>query len=170
MRYVVATLLLLLAAVIGERLPDLDQRTTLLLHRSIVTHSPFVPLALSLVALSIPNVPVRWFAIGICASVCVHLAFDLFPRGWMRFALVSLPFYGWTSPAVLAGLVGRQRSGLRVLGGAACQGLGDRTCPAGTGRGLPVCRTKRNRNLAARAGRHGCALVVLLFRRKSDQA
>ena len=170
MRYVVATLLLLLAAVIGERPPDLDQRTTLLLHRSIVTHSPFVPLALSLVALSIPNVPVRWFAIGICASVCVHLAFDLFPRGWMRFALVSLPFYGWTSPLfsqvwlagsvlVCAFLAARLAKGLETgLVLLVLAGVFLYAAPSETETLRPALVVT------------GCALVVLLFRRKSDQA
>ena len=30
--------------------------------------------------------------------VAVHLSFDLFPKGWSGFALISVPGYGWTAP------------------------------------------------------------------------
>ena len=28
----------------------------------------------------------------------VHLGFDLFPKAWQGYALISVPLYGWTSP------------------------------------------------------------------------
>ena len=37
---------------------------------------------------------------GVNLGVAVHLAFDLFPRAWKGYALVSLPFYGWMPPLV----------------------------------------------------------------------
>ncbi|MBE13655.1 MAG: hypothetical protein CL744_08755 [Chloroflexi bacterium] len=32
------------------------------------------------------------------AQVAVNLSFDLFPKGWSGFALISVPGYGWTTP------------------------------------------------------------------------
>ena len=31
-------------------------------------------------------------------GLAVHLSFDLFPKGWSGFALISVPGYGWTAP------------------------------------------------------------------------
>ena len=31
-------------------------------------------------------------------GLAIHLSFDLFPRGWSGFALISVPTYGWTPP------------------------------------------------------------------------
>jgi len=31
-------------------------------------------------------------------GIAVHLCFDLFPRGWSGFALISVPTIGWTAP------------------------------------------------------------------------
>ena len=31
-------------------------------------------------------------------GLAVHLSFDLFPKGWSGFALISVPSYGWTAP------------------------------------------------------------------------
>ncbi|HIN71536.1 MAG TPA: hypothetical protein EYM98_03010 [Dehalococcoidia bacterium] len=33
-------------------------------------------------------------AVGLAA----HLSFDLFPKGWSGFALISVPGYGWMAP------------------------------------------------------------------------
>ncbi len=39
---------------------------------------------------------VRWFALGVTLAFAIHLSFDLFPRSWSGFALISVPSYGWT--------------------------------------------------------------------------
>ena len=78
---------------LGGETPDLDQRTSLLLHRSILTHGLLAPLLVNRF-LSGPRV-LRWFAAGFALGVAVHLAADLFPEAWTGFALISLPFYGW---------------------------------------------------------------------------
>ena len=79
----------------GIVMPDIDQRTNLLLHRSIITHSPLIPLILLLLALRI-GFGLYAFAMGISISFAVHHAFDLFPKGWTGAALISIPLYGWT--------------------------------------------------------------------------
>ena len=97
----VALVALGLGLAAGERFPDIDQRTDLLLHRSILTHGLMTPLLLYAIVHRIDALPVRWFVIGVCLGVAVHLAFDLFPRGWRGYALVSLPVYGWL-PALVS--------------------------------------------------------------------
>ena len=95
MLYLLGLIALLLGLAFGERFPDIDQRTTLLLHRSILTHGLLLPLLLFVVASRIQWMPLRWLSMGVCLGVAVHLAFDLFPRAWIGFALVSIPVYGW---------------------------------------------------------------------------
>jgi len=102
MKKIVVRLLTLLAGVtLGCWLPDFDQDTTALVHRSIVTHGPLAPLLLY-VALGSRGMPapVRLFVSGTALAVAVHLCFDLFPRGWTGFALIHVPTYGWTPPLV----------------------------------------------------------------------
>ena len=87
----VALVALVLGLAVGERFPDIDQRTELLLHRSILTHGLLAPLMLYVIVQRVDSLPVRWLAMGVCLGVAVHLAFDLFPKGWQAYALVSLP-------------------------------------------------------------------------------
>ena len=101
MAYVIALIALVLGLVIGERFPDLDQRTELLLHRSIITHGLLLPLFLYLLASNNRLMAFRWFVMGVAQGVAVHLVFDLFPRAWNGYALVSLPILGWL-PALLS--------------------------------------------------------------------
>ena len=92
--------LLATAAYIGLKLPDIDQQIGFLLHRSIITHGPLLPLLAFAFAQS--NNPIlRRFGTGIGVGFAVHMAFDLFPRGWQGYALISFPGYGWT-PAVFS--------------------------------------------------------------------
>ena len=95
MSYLVALLGLILGLVAGERFPDIDQRTDLLLHRSILTHGFLFPLVLYLLASKTQWKMFRWFVVGVVQGVAVHLAFDLFPRAWIGYALVGVPFFGW---------------------------------------------------------------------------
>ena len=90
------------AVYIGLKLPDVDQRVGFLLHRSIVTHGPLLPLVVFVFALG-DNPVQRRMGAGIGIGFAVHMAFDLFPRGWQGYALISLPVYGWT-PSVFSWL------------------------------------------------------------------
>lgn len=87
---------LVVGLAVGCWFPDVDQKTGLVIHRSIVTHGPLAPFIVIAVVSSIRTIPVRWFALGLGAGVAVHLSFDLFPKGWSGFALISVPGYGWT--------------------------------------------------------------------------
>ena len=100
MAYLPAFAALILGLVVGERFPDLDQRTDLLLHRSVLTHGMLLPLALFVVTSRTRFRMVRWLVMGISLGVAVHLAFDLFPRAWQAHALISLPAHGWLAPAL----------------------------------------------------------------------
>jgi hypothetical protein len=100
MKYLLGLVALLAGLAVGNGLPDVDQKTGLLLHRSIVTHGPLIPLVLVVLAAAsgTRSIPLRWFALGVTLGVAVHLSFDLFPKGWSGFALISVPAYGWTAP------------------------------------------------------------------------
>ena len=80
---------------VGLKLPDVDQRTDLLLHRSIITHGPLVPLVLFLLLRNVQRTWVRMLPMSVCLGFVVHLAFDLFPWAWSGYALISMPVYGW---------------------------------------------------------------------------
>ena len=88
---------LAIAAYAGLKLPDIDQRVDVLLHRSIITHGPLLP-ALALAFALNSNLVLRRIGAGVCAGLGVHFAFDLFPQAWQGYALISLPVYRWTSP------------------------------------------------------------------------
>ena len=85
---------------IGLRIPDIDQSTWFLLHRSAITHGPLLPLAAFALALG-SGAPVRRrLGMGVCIGFAIHTALDLFPRAWQGYALISVPVYGWTPPVV----------------------------------------------------------------------
>ena len=86
-----------LAVYIGLKFPDVDQRVGFLLHRSIITHGPLLPLMAFVFALG-DNPVQRRFGTGIGIGFAVHLAFDLFPQSWQGYALISIPWYGWIPP------------------------------------------------------------------------
>ena len=98
MKYPLGLVALLVGLAAGNEFPDIDQETGLLLHRSIVTHGPLVPLIVFAGALGTRSIQLRWLALGVSLGVAVHLGFDLFPKGWSGFALISVPGYGWTAP------------------------------------------------------------------------
>ena len=98
MSYFVAFVALWIGIGLGISFPDFDQRVDFLTHRSILTHGLILPLALFILASASGSRALRWLTIGVCVSLGVHLAFDLFPRAWMGFALVHIPAYGWTHP------------------------------------------------------------------------
>ena len=91
----VAPVFVLVGLHCGIVMPDIDQRINLLLHRSIITHSLLIPLILLLLALRI-GLGLYAFAMGVSIGFAVHHAFDLFPKGWMGTALISIPFYDYT--------------------------------------------------------------------------
>ena len=95
-----AAVSLLAGLVLGERLPDVDQRTDFLLHRSILTHGLLLPMVLFWLAAGIRATQMRLFVAGFSAGVGVHLCYDLFPKAWVGYALIAVPVVGWTHQAV----------------------------------------------------------------------
>ena len=92
---IVGLILLVVGLWIGLELPDADQSASFLLHRSIITHGPLIPGLLFIVAAASRAIPVRWLALGVGIGFAVHLAFDLYPRSWQGYALISVPYFGW---------------------------------------------------------------------------
>ena len=87
---------LILGVYLGLNFPDIDQRTDLLVHRSIFTHGFIVPLFFFLFTSLITKKSLRLFLMGFVVAIAVHLSFDLFPRGWWGYALIHIPQIGWT--------------------------------------------------------------------------
>ncbi len=85
--------LLLVALLIGLELPDWDHRLPFLIHRSLITHGFLLPLAL-FVLVQRKTAPLRLFSMGFNVATAIHLCFDLFPRAWVGFALIHIPFWG----------------------------------------------------------------------------
>ena len=87
---------LIIGMYLGNRFPDIDQRTDLVTHRSILTHGFIIPLVLYLIVSRIENPITRFWGIGFNLTVSIHLCFDLFPKGWYMHALIHIPGIGWT--------------------------------------------------------------------------
>ena len=99
---VVAPIFILLGLHYGIRLPDIDQKTNLLIHRSIITHSPLIPFILFILVSKIRFQLYRWFVMGVCLAFAVHHAFDLFPKEWTGYALIRIPFSIGPTPALFS--------------------------------------------------------------------
>ena len=102
---------LLLCAVAGLTLPDLDQPLPLD-HRSMVTHSA-LPALVALVR--------RWarpVAAGLALGIGLHLAADVFPNAMIGFATVKLPFAGSIGGELSYVWLAANAVGCSLLGGA----------------------------------------------------
>jgi hypothetical protein len=103
--FILAAAWVLLGLAVGLHFPDIDGRfkrlipPSLLSHRSILTHGMIASLLLFLLIRRRVGeaTPLRLFAVGFSPAVAVHLCFDFFPKGWSGFALIHIPFYGWTT-------------------------------------------------------------------------
>ena len=95
MKILLVMSLIMLAFVVGMIAPDVDQKVGLIVHRSILTHGPWFALAAILLATKSNSryaIPLTGAAFSLGLSI--HLAADLFPRGWTGFALIHIPGYG----------------------------------------------------------------------------
>ena len=92
MKILLVMSLIMLAFVVGMIAPDVDQKVGLIVHRSILTHGPWFALAAILLATKSNSryaIPLTGAAFSLGLSI--HLAADLFPRGWTGFALIHIP-------------------------------------------------------------------------------
>lgn len=105
MAYLIGIALFIFGCSVGLSSPDVDQNgwKPLLLHRSILTHSALLPLLLFVLLRPVLfrhplSVAGRLFLIGLSFSLAIHLCFDMYPTRWWGFALIHIPFNGWTTP------------------------------------------------------------------------
>jgi hypothetical protein len=83
--------MLVVGAIIGLWLPDVDLIFPFLTHRSVLTHSVILPLGAYLLGKQRDD---RWLlsvTAGVSLGVLVHLIFDLYPAGWFGGALLYWP-------------------------------------------------------------------------------
>jgi hypothetical protein len=100
MRYLGVMLALWVGIALGLAVPDLDLRVPILTHRSILTHGLLLPCLLCVLAWRGSSPILRLFAIGFSSATAIHLCFDLFPKAWIGFALITVPLVGQTSPLI----------------------------------------------------------------------
>ena len=98
--FIVGSIAFIVGLYAGDWLPDVDQDLSIVTHRSVFTHGLIIPLVLFGLASSARALLLRLFVIGFCLGAAVHLSYDLFPRAWQGFALIHLPVFGWTFPAI----------------------------------------------------------------------
>ncbi len=99
MGYIISVFFLLTGMFIGLNLADIDLQLPFLFHRSILTHGFLIAAILYGIVRSKKSDALRLFALGFYLSSAIHLAFDLFPRSWQGYALITVPVYGRTSAA-----------------------------------------------------------------------
>ena len=97
MRYIFGLSALVLGILLGINYPDIDQKISFLVHRSILTHSLLLAIIALCWALVKNELVTRLFAAGLSLSTAIHLSFDLFPRQWIGYALIHIPMYGRTN-------------------------------------------------------------------------
>ena len=92
-----------LAFPLGLMAPDVDQRVSFLVHRSILTHAPwFALLSTFMVVKSNTRYAMQFIGVAFNIGLVVHFALDLFPRAWMGFALIHIPVFGRLPPLASA--------------------------------------------------------------------
>ena len=99
MGFLIGFALFVFGCLVGLDFPDLDQKYVwrlIIVHRSILTHSPFLPLVFLLLFRRFLNQPLRLLIIGLCIASAVHLGFDLYPRKMIGYAQIYAPIYGRT--------------------------------------------------------------------------
>ncbi len=93
-----------LAFVMGLVAPDIDQRFSFLTHRSIITHGPWLALLATWAASQFRHSSAMpLIACGFALGLTIHFASDLFPKQWIGYALIHVPF--WRRLAPLASIV-----------------------------------------------------------------
>ena len=114
------------AFVFGLVAPDVDQRLPFLTHRSLLTHGPwFALLATWLAQKSQSQSAVPLIACSFVIGLALHFAADLFPKAWIGFALVHIPFWGRLPAAASVGWL----IGSLVVSSACAVFLGWRAIP-----------------------------------------
>lgn len=97
---VVVAILMISFFYIGSKFPDIDLKFKSIGHRSIITHSPLLPLILFI--LHETNMLwlvyakkydiTRYFIIGLSLGIALHLLYDLRPKSFKGTALIKFPY------------------------------------------------------------------------------
>ena len=86
---------------IGFKFPDIDLKFKSIGHRSVITHSPLLPLMLFilhetnmlwLVYATKKYDITRYFIIGLSLGIALHLLYDLRPKSFKGTALIKFPY------------------------------------------------------------------------------
>jgi len=79
--------IILLAMLVGLKLPDIDLAPIFWHHRSGWTHGPLLPFLMVHLDLRFPAYHYAWIAL--LAGMAIHLAADMFPKKWQGMALIN---------------------------------------------------------------------------------
>tara|TARA_Y100000590_G_C15614664_1_gene975253 strand:+ start:105 stop:1373 length:1269 start_codon:yes stop_codon:yes gene_type:complete len=92
---ITSSAIFLFVAFVTVSIPDWDQYTNILLHRSAITHSILIPFLLDKLSSKYSEKKYSIIISSIYFAFLVHLSGDLFPNSWRGFALISFPIIGW---------------------------------------------------------------------------
>ena len=87
---------MIFGAYLGYGFPDLDQSTSFLLHRSIITHSILFLIFLIVIQEILDSNVIRGFTAGFGIALAGHLSYDLYPKNFNFYghACIHVPFIG----------------------------------------------------------------------------
>lgn len=86
--------LFIISIITGIEFPDIDFVIPFLSHRSFLTHSIIVPVILYyfLYKYKNSNQFLNYIFCGFLVGVSIHLSADLFPKAWIGYATIKVPF------------------------------------------------------------------------------
>lgn len=125
-----SVVLFIFGSFIGLSFADFDNKfywNPVLVHRSIFTHSPLLPLLLFFACRHSLSHSTRLFLIGVSLATAVHLGFDMYPQGWSGYALLNIPFFSQTSAFFSQGWLLGSLAICLILGCRLIRSMGDFT-------------------------------------------
>jgi len=84
----------IISIITGIEYPDVDLIIPYLSHRSFLTHSIIVPVILYyfLYKYKNSNLFLNYIFCGFLVGVSIHLSADVFPKAWIGYATIKIPF------------------------------------------------------------------------------
>jgi len=110
-------IVLFVSLLAGLQFPDTDLLLIFILdHRSIITHGILVPYFLyKYLTKKIKNQFLDYAYIGFLIGIAIHLCADLFPKAYIGYAMIKLPFFiSIGAPLSIAWMLGNMFFALKI--------------------------------------------------------